>query len=1016
MSKTPHTNSFFRAEIVDAQRPALPVAGTYSLSDVKSLSADTVDPSDIGSVGRAMFDLYKHGYGHTSTGLVVKDVFVDSPASVNMYLRDKAEGEEEPEPTPAYSGTYDIGAFVRTLRRSSYDISASITAIQIPTADFYANIRAWSRENTDDLGSSISGVVDGIGDVYGLIKGFASTHTRPLEYERYLIGTPGGMSLVSRLITTMPDLTASISGWDYSNLTASLVARLIHSSYIYANITPIIDTYADLLASIVSTYTYDINGSLAAVPPEDISGSLVCTPPSDIQARIEGYGPKELNAFCGGHLPKYLTASLLVNQPKPLYAYIIAGGSSTFDLSASVTASGGWSNISARVDAGFYSSSDVGALLIPRVPVDLVCGMHGWQLSSIAASIEGCYSNDIGGYITGWKRENEYNLPSFIRSTTAGSDDVETFIYGWIHAHTTDKPYNEHLWHLFKNGVLLGQFGGLTRLTLEPVRGIFPDLHATITGRPFYTSEFRAFIRPGIPTHKDLSASLSAVTDTINISKVTLNFVNIKDLSVYISAFSGIGPLSANIRGIVNAQTGTPSGAGWVRTSYSVKFYIGTNKGLFIPPAQTSVLRPDYFINKSDTPDLWAYAYGWDRISLSASISIQPYSNVLGTITPQDLSHISYLLGSIQPYTLSSIAASITASGGFSDLATSISVAGEVSTLGASIYPYVKILGYRIIPVETKPFLDMRAIINPAASCAGTSSYRDLSVFIRAGSVASSQGYLYASIYPRTDIIDMGVSITGRIFTRMDVMTLAFRTRTRSSSGVSAVLTGIGRTYLDLVSSIKGVPHEKNLGASVVAARYKISTDGPLDNIKVYKEDGQYVYLYKELSLALSSQVKTYIYDSIDKMLYPIDGGRWALNLSEFTELDDFYSRDENDRTRDIDSLEGYDSIDEAIRAAISILTERRRSDIGASISASGGFSSLGVFIEGKYADRVIDLGASISQVESIPYLYASISAFSGYLQMGSYITGIDSIYGDLPSSVRGVVYTPLEASIIGIT
>jgi hypothetical protein len=178
----------------------------------------------------------------------------------------------------------------------------------------------------------------------------------------------------------------------------------------------------------------------------------------------------------------------------------------------------------------------------------------------------------------------------------------------------------------------------------------------------------------------------------------------------------------------------------------------------------------------------------------------------------------------------------------------------------------------------------------------------------------------------------------------------------------------------------------------------------------------QNAQLYKQISMLFDTKVESYIYDSIQKALYSIGDDRWVLNFSELSETGEFFDKSTEDKTYLLDNIVEYDSVDEAIRAAIQWLTEPQTNDLSASITAVGGYSDMRAIIDGLYIDRVSDLPTSLYIVNNDPSLSAYISAFSGYVAMKASVVGYGSSSPGLSASVHGVIYTGLSATINGIT
>jgi len=950
----------------------------------------------------------KHGFAAPNK------IACDYPEHLNVYQRfTPVTGGPL---RPVFSGTYDMKAFIRALSPSTSDLGADITGDAGPQLNLHAIIIAWHRQVTSDLGADIFGYTSYYQDLYANIKGIISAHTSPLEYEETIIATPFGMSVLRRLITKLPDLTASIQGWSLLDLGAFIVPKQLFYKDLFATVGLVAKGTADLYASITSTNYEDILASLTTIPYSAIVGIITTIPPKDLPTSLTPVPPKDLYASGGGHLPKDLLADLTVQQPFPLLAWIRVGGEGTEDLGGSITGTGGYYDLLVRIKSMTAGKKDLPVSITARVPKDIIGYITGWRESDILADITGVRVSYIGGYIKPVHTGNTKDLSVFIRTGYAGVEELDVYIAGVISAHTTDKPVNYHLFSEFPDQVLIAQRGGLSIMRLEVVRGVFPDLHATITGTPFFTKNLLAFIRPNFLEGVDLSASIYAVTQSINITKLLINIVNVSDISVFISAFSGYNPLAANIRGTASVNTNTPSGSGWVYTSTSIRFYLGTNKGLVIPNRVQSVIRPEVFLNYSLTPDLWAYVYGWETTELSASIGVQLFSVFPASITALDFSHISNLSASVVSIYTYDLLASVSGVGGFSDLSSDISPVGGAFDLSASIRPYLKILGFRLIAVETQPFLDLRAILNPIGACGYTSTISNLTAFIRAQTKPVGQGELYASIFPYTDRLDISASIIGRRKVLYKFVDVSFRARTRLSSSISAILVGVGNGTGDLVASITGLYHESDITADITPVRYYIRTRDPVGTIDIYREQGLNAYLYKTLELTFASRVLDYIYDAVDNAVYPIGDGKWVLDVSELTLVDSFFDRSPLDRKKSLGDITEYDSIDEAIRAVIVLLTEGYSSDMTASITATGGYSAISALVIPQKRDKVSDLYASVTLVTNLPDLYASISAYSGYNPLKAFIIGYSTQAPDITADIYGVVHDSIAASITGVT
>lgn len=935
--------------------------------------------------------------------------------SFDFYNRTKVP---EPPIPPYTAGTLDMLAFIRVMAIGSpADLTASITALELPIKNIGAIIKGIGSASSD-MGAFVSCWQVGTAGMYCTIQGFKSYHTQPHVYDYTIISTPSGVSIIRRFITKMPDLHALISGWEYSDLSANIKVIQTGASDLVAYVGLFSANSYDLLASIGTRHTFDILASIYSIAPEDLVAAIQSVPGYDLPAYLQSIPGADLQTYVGGHYPKYLYASVVASPPKDIKAVIRSGLSGTLDLSASITGTGYLNHLPTYIRCFNDSSKKLKAYIIARVPKDIIAFIHGRAETDITAYIKGVNELNLGARIISWASENEKDLAAFIRPGWAGVKSLETFIHGWVSTHTSNKPVNFNKLSRPFNRFLLGTKAGLAFVQMEPIWGVFPDLEASISGTPLSVYDMRAFLRASYRANYDLNASIIAVTKSININKIPINFVNVSNMSVYISAFSGYGAMDAFISGWKSESTNTPQGSGWVYVSSTIKFYLGTSLGLFIPSRVTSSIRPDRFINYSPTPDLWGYLYGWNQTDLIASISVQPFGSISASLTGLDLSHVKALQAYIGVMYTYDISTYLTCIGYYDSLYAHLTPFGQVCDLQASIKPYLKVLGYRVVPVETKPLLDLRAILNPIAACGYSTTYAQLGCFIR-GTVRPAGGLdLTAYLNVLSNISDLNASIIGRKITRIKLMNFMFRAQSRSSYPFGAVIVGKALSTNDMSAFITPLHHTSDFVASITPyyPETTYSKLSPLDSIDVYKMVNQNAELYKRISLLFESKTDSYVYNSIQKVLYSIGDGRWALNLSELSDTGEFFDKNVNDKERVIDNIVEYDSVDEAIRAAIVWLTEPQYYGLNASIYAIGGYSGMKATIEGIYADRASDLLTSIAIVNNEPILTAVITAYSGYSTMRALITGYNSLSPGLYANISGVVYTGLYASITGIT
>jgi hypothetical protein len=851
------------------------------------------------------------------------------------------------------------------------DLMASIRCIPSSTLDIYANLRG-ILSSYEDLRAHIRALQYAGVNIYGNIRSMRSSSTQPLSYTDVILGTKGGFSIFRKQTTKTPDITASLHGWDTLDLTGKI--RVFGTDYVnlYTLIRGVKSTYSDIYANIVSMYIKDIIGDISGVGPSDIYGNIFSIAPKDILATIGCYHPADIYVYCGASPPKDIFAILAANQPVDIRACIRSGFSSIEDITATLVATGKLINFYARIRSLESSYSDMFSTLNVRGIRDLIGYISGWAESDITASIKGWNGKDISAHIWASYVENVKDIHTFIRPSFESTSDAKATVHGWVRTHTSDKLYNFYLRSKLPKKILLGFKKGLTIMEIEPVYGYFPDLHASITAMSLYVSYINAFIRGTERSTQDLSTVASPVSKYVCMSKVAINFVNMSNLYAIITSFSGYRDLKTSIIGTCSTSTSTSSDAGWIYRSLSVKFLMGTSGGLYIPQLSFSRIRSDIFINHSDTPDLWAYLRGWAYGDITASISVQPYDTLLASVSALDLSHTKYLYATLYPTRYMELTASLTGVGAFMHLGATITPSGSVGDIRASIYPYMVSSGYRIIRVDTKPYKDLYADINMGYNYGVGSAFKDLHAFIRGSATYSNSSSLYATIDATTDIKDITADLTGRKVSRIRTLRFIFRPKNRCQQDLYSLISGVGSAYTDMSASIVGDYLTSDITASIYVSRYRYFGSGP-EIIEVYKRSGQFSQLYRKLKLSLKSKIDNYVYDSILKTVYQIGDSKWVLKLSELSDSGEFYDRNDGDRSKLIDDLTEFGSIDEAIRGAITWLTDRNTLSMYADISPTGSVIPFYATIYGRLLDAQKDLITKIVPVSEDPIIYASI-------------------------------------------
>lgn len=894
------------------------------------------------------------------------------------------------------------------------DFGASITAYR-PLEDIAAYITAWHTGQTKDLTGYITGFYPNMSTLSSVIKGYCSTSTQLHEYTTIIVSAFGGFSVFRRLITKVPDLYASLHGFDYSALTASISLGYRSTRDLAAFISAIGAEYSDIFASLITLHTDDVAASLVSIPPSNLLATITSVNSVDINANVVPIPYLAMYASIGGHLPEDISGYLLVNPPVDLPVFIRSGNSSSSSVAANLTISSKYTELVGNVMAYTSSVSELPVSITVKGLSYLLASISGWGASSLSASISSVYMSSLLSSIWGVGVEATNDIAVFLRATSALNSDVSSYIKGWISTHTTDNPVSLGKIHNPPKTMIITAFGGFSIFRPEITYGVLPDLRASLTVLPRGYADLFTYISPQQRTSYDLSASIACLTRRVIYKNISFEFVNASFLSALITAFSGYGTLSGEIRPVRSGSTNTADNAYWAQKVFNIQPILGTTRGLAILSALSSTYKKLSFVNPTDTPDLWAILYGWAISDFSASICAVPTITLLASIAAIGFDRISDIYSSISSFNTSSITASVSTIGGFSQILSSISSSGAAAGLTAEIYSYFSSAGSLSIGVSTIPFSDLYATINYSSSVIGrqSSSIRALSGFLNVLQYNNSS--LTASIAATTDTYSITSFITGMKITKPRILNIIFRSRTRTYYDAGGTICGLERIYATLGASIASVINTSNVYASITAKRYKFTGIEKLSPIEVYNIVSSNATLVKEIEVRFGSHVPKYIYDSIASSVYKATyDDKWVLNLVADTTTSDFFDKTAS-KTVSIDDITYYSSVDEAIRAAIDILSVGNYSVLYATIAATGGYGALNSSINIIQRFQDITLNASIMPVLEIPFLTAFIYSYSRAVPLSCVVKGIDSSYESLLSILECVRYDELNAEITGV-
>jgi len=256
--------------------------------------------------------------------------------------------------------------------------------------------------------------------------------------------------------------------------------------------------------------------------------------------------------------------------------------------------------------------------------------------------------------------------------------------------------------------------------------------------------------------------------------------------------------------------------------------------------------------------------------------------------------------------------------------------------------------------------------------------------------------------------------LTSRKRTRIRVLSLNFRANIRDSNNVIGIITPVHKNDLSLAASVIGLSHEKDLPASISPIRL-IPEDARFTPSELLV-NLQNAFITKEVFISFRSQVSSYVFEDVSSAVYPTERGTWAIDLRSLSPQESFFDLDPTNRNLALDKIDEYYSLDEAIRAALVILCERRKANLSASLNAVGGSFNLGALVEVTSIDRFLDMRAAIVSVLNAPDLSADINLGPGSSDLLELLGILSPRVGStvsLNASVVGHILEDLSAEII---
>ena len=935
---------------------------------------------------------------------------------------------------PVYPSTLDLPAAIQSFQK--FDIRAQVIVVRtavvadLPTALLPTHIKDLSASARPtplfDLGATLQ-VVRRTVDVYN--------RSRYRGLTRKLMDRVSGVEVsevANRLFfgethgTGIADITANIHAIrrTQADIRAQVFGAAGGQFDLGAYVKPGTPSFEDLSVSIQSFQFRDLSAQIATLSNAsemNLSATLLPFHITDIPASIRATYYSDLQAVVQPFQKKDLGASLVFTQPEHIPAYIRSGFSGEADLGASIVQTGGFLDLPARVRVLLRSSTDLGASVKPRVPVDLRAVITGFATEDLGAQIGTQRIMDMRGIIEGEVVEKFKNLPAFLRLVDSAAKDLPvTPFHIIVSTHTSDKTPNLHKYSKKFNDnrfVFGSRTAGFFLLTVEPVFGIFPDLHASITPVPLSRIFLGAFLRVAHRQAANLPTTLTAVGPYINIAKVTLSPQPLKNLPATLFQRGQIVSLPAYLRAKRVESTSTSDDAKYVTTVSSYKFLIGTGRGLFIPENNVPVIRTTTFLNSSPRPDLRASIHGWFESNLGAWI--KPYSSnnlpvYLNSIGPD---RYKDLFARLVPAREINLPASIASQGYWTSLGASVNPDGATLSLGASIVSFINPLSFNVVAVSSKPFANLGAVINQDTfiTCAPNSQVVSLGAYVKifAGhhKEFSDFGAELNALHLTTDV---RASVIPRKMTRFRIITLNFRAGIRASAPLQGIITPLVRTFSDMLTTVVGLSHEFDLPAEINPTR-KVLDDvliTPSETVVNLRNPED----VREVLVQFRSKVSAYVWEDLTQIVYPTEHGTWALDLRTTEREESFFDRSPSNREVVISRVTEYHSIDAAIRRAVSILCDRQIADFSASILVEGKTSDLSASIELTELGRFFDLPSSLVTVFNSPDIGATINVGLGgssFKAMSASIKARREEELSLPAEVAGSYSDNFGAEIV---
>lgn len=510
---------------------------------------------------------------------------------------------------------------------------------------------------------------------------------------------------------------------------------------------------------------------------------------------------------------------------------------------------------------------------------------------------------------------------------------------------------------------------------------VFEDLQATYSGFSF--KDLQATITGLGPASGDLSALIQGFIG-INVTDTISGYI--------IAASAGQTTISATITGVsISDLPASIFGKGYddLPATISGQLFDGYLEATIVPTGSLLNLRASIRPSTQSNLSIAALIDGTGAEGLEAEINADTNNVLLATLTPTGVNYYD-LFADILGVEASTISASYDPA--FGNLLSAHIETIDGPRLFAVIEPKVFYIESSIL-INTYPLSDLRAVIN-ADICLPRSDFSDLAVMISGGTVED----LSASV----------IGVGGQLAISVDELPILIKQKVQSEDWVFFIFDQPAYTQnllqlvltnsplSDLRATIEGVQATGDLTASI-SPNYipPIARTGVPIGQWINFKTGE----TKLLRLFFQGNVNNFYWSQEAAQTFsenPTDSLEIVVESYQRASTTDSLLNLKTDVKRCQVNIDGFPSLDEAIKYAIACSLSELSGELMATITPIGATADVSAAVSGIDTDFLKDLSAAIVPVENQPELYANITPTGSLLDLNAII---DSQYGQVTST-----------------